>query len=71
MRYFVLRSPSAAPKALARLDEDDVQVSVLRHDAWHEANRLLDEILSDASWHEIDDATATKIAAELNLPLAV
>lgn len=71
MRYFVLRSPSAAPKVLARLDEDDIEVSVLLADDWHLANHLLEEIVSDAAWHEIDADTAATVARKLDLPLAV
>jgi hypothetical protein len=71
MRYFVLRSPDAAPKALARLDEHDVEVSVLQDDDWHQANHLLEEIVSDVSWHEIDADTAAEVAITLDLPLVV
>lgn len=70
MRYFVLRALDAAPKVLARLDEVDVEVAVLRSDHWHPAKDLLEEVVSDASWQEIDSDTAATVARTLDLPTA-
>jgi len=65
VRYFVLRAVDDAPSILARLDEEDVEVCVREGDAWHSANELLPEIVSDASWQEIDLHTAEQVASAL------
>jgi len=69
VRYFVLRSPNVAVSLLARLDENDVEVSVVERDGeWRVANELFYEIVSDSAWQEIDADSAEQAARALGRP---
>lgn len=66
----MLRSPNVAVSLLARLDENDVEVSVVaREGKWRVANELLYEIVSDSAWQEIDADSAEQAARALGQPV--